>query len=103
METKRSPRTSGAPIGTATSSRRVHGGLTDRRLRRGKFTSIPALMEAIDTWVSHRNADPTPSCGTPQPTRSSKKYAEAVEPSHKSNPRRGTSVRSRRNVTELRW
>lgn len=34
--------------------------LTDRRLRRGTFTSLPALIEAIDTWVSHRNADPKP-------------------------------------------
>jgi transposase len=34
--------------------------LTDRRLRRGVFTSVPALIEAITTWVEHSNADPTP-------------------------------------------
>ena len=34
--------------------------LTERRLRRGTFTSVPALIDAIDTWVSHRNADPKP-------------------------------------------
>jgi transposase len=34
--------------------------LTDRRLRRGVFTSVPALIEAITTWVEHGNANPTP-------------------------------------------
>ena len=34
--------------------------LTDRRLRRGTFSSVPALIEAIETWVRHRNADPKP-------------------------------------------
>ncbi|HEX6754742.1 MAG TPA: IS630 family transposase [Mycobacteriales bacterium] len=34
--------------------------LTDRRLRRGVFTSVPNLIEAITTWVEHSNADPTP-------------------------------------------
>ncbi|HWF20827.1 MAG TPA: IS630 family transposase [Acidimicrobiales bacterium] len=34
--------------------------LTDRRLRRGTFTSVPALIEAIATWVSHWNTDPKP-------------------------------------------
>jgi len=34
--------------------------LTDRRLRRGTFSSVDALIEAIETWVAHRNADPTP-------------------------------------------
>jgi len=28
--------------------------------RRGTFTSVPALIEAIQTWVSHRNQDPKP-------------------------------------------
>ncbi len=35
--------------------------LTDRRLRRGTFTSVPHLIEAIATWVSHWNDDPKPS------------------------------------------
>jgi transposase len=34
--------------------------LTDRRLRRAVFTSVPALIEAITTWVEHGNADPKP-------------------------------------------
>jgi hypothetical protein len=34
--------------------------LTDRRLRRGVFTSVPALIEAITTWTAHRNERPTP-------------------------------------------
>jgi transposase len=34
--------------------------LTDRRLRRGVFTSVPELVEAITTWVEHGNADPKP-------------------------------------------
>ena len=34
--------------------------LTDRRLRRGVFTSVPNLIEAIMTWVEHGNAEPEP-------------------------------------------
>jgi transposase len=34
--------------------------LTDRRLRRGSFSSLPALIDAIDTWVEHWNDDPKP-------------------------------------------
>ena len=34
--------------------------LTDRRLRRGAFTSVDALVEAIETWVEHWNDDPKP-------------------------------------------
>jgi transposase len=34
--------------------------LTDRRLRRGVFTSVPDLIEAITTWVEHGNTDPKP-------------------------------------------
>ena len=34
--------------------------LTDRRLRRGTFTSVPDLIEAITTWTEHGNADPKP-------------------------------------------
>ncbi len=34
--------------------------LTDRRLRRGAFTSVNALVEAIETWVEHWNHDPKP-------------------------------------------
>ena len=34
--------------------------LTDRRLRRGTFTSVTELSEAITTWAEHWNADPKP-------------------------------------------
>jgi transposase len=34
--------------------------LTERRLRRGVFTSVDALVEAIETWAEHWNDDPTP-------------------------------------------
>jgi transposase len=34
--------------------------LTDRRLRRGAFSSLPALTDAIELWVEHWNDDPKP-------------------------------------------
>ncbi len=34
--------------------------LTDRRLRRGTFTNVNELSEAITTWAEHWNADPKP-------------------------------------------
>ena len=34
--------------------------LTDRRLRRGAFTSVADLIDAIETWVEHWNDDPKP-------------------------------------------
>jgi transposase len=34
--------------------------LTDRRLKRGVFTSVPALIEAIQLWAEHWNDDPKP-------------------------------------------
>jgi len=34
--------------------------LTDRRLRRGTFTSVGNLVDAIETWVAHWNDDPKP-------------------------------------------
>ena len=34
--------------------------LTDRRLRRGTFTSVTELSEAITTWADHWNTNPTP-------------------------------------------
>jgi transposase len=34
--------------------------LTDRRLRRGTFTSVPALIDAIMSWTAHGNQDPKP-------------------------------------------
>jgi transposase len=34
--------------------------LTDRRLRRGSFTSVEHLVSAITLWAEHWNADPKP-------------------------------------------
>ena len=34
--------------------------LTDRRLRRGTFNSVAALIDAIELWVEHWNDDPKP-------------------------------------------
>ena len=34
--------------------------LTDRRLRRGMFTSVPDLTQAITNWAEHWNNNPTP-------------------------------------------
>ena len=34
--------------------------LTDRRLRRGTFSSVPDLLDAIYDWAHHWNADPKP-------------------------------------------
>jgi transposase len=34
--------------------------LTERRLRRGVFTSVPQLIEAIELWAEHWNDNPKP-------------------------------------------
>jgi transposase len=34
--------------------------LTDKRLRRGRFTSVPELTDAITAWAAHWNDDPKP-------------------------------------------
>lgn len=34
--------------------------LTDKRLRRGSFTSLDELIAAIETWTAHWNNDPKP-------------------------------------------
>jgi len=34
--------------------------LTDKRLRRGRFTSVTELADAITMWAEHWNADPQP-------------------------------------------
>lgn len=39
---------------------RWFGELTERRLRRGVFTSVPQLQEAIEIWAEHWNDDPKP-------------------------------------------
>ena len=34
--------------------------ITDRRLRRGAFSSVTALIDAIELWTEHWNDDPKP-------------------------------------------
>lgn len=34
--------------------------ITVERLRRGVFTSVPALIQAIDQYVAHHNINPKP-------------------------------------------
>ena len=34
--------------------------LTDKALRRGSFSSVPALIAAIETYLDAHNADPKP-------------------------------------------
>jgi hypothetical protein len=34
--------------------------LTDRRLRRGAFSSVGDLIDAIELWTGHWNDDPKP-------------------------------------------
>lgn len=34
--------------------------LTDKRLRRGRFTSVAELADAITVWAQHWNHDPKP-------------------------------------------
>jgi len=39
---------------------RWFGELTERRLRRGVFSSVPQLIEAIELWTEHWNDNPKP-------------------------------------------
>src|SRR5487761_2690438 len=39
---------------------RWFGEITERRIRRGVFTSVPNLIEAIELWAEHWNDDPKP-------------------------------------------
>jgi transposase len=39
---------------------RWFGELTERRLRRGVFSSVPHLIEAIELWAEHWNDNPKP-------------------------------------------
>ncbi|MEO5724836.1 MAG: IS630 family transposase, partial [Ilumatobacteraceae bacterium] len=34
--------------------------ITDKRLRRGRFTSVAELIEAMELWTEHWNHDPKP-------------------------------------------
>ncbi len=67
--------------------------LTDKRLRRGVFTSVAELAEAITTWAEHWNLDPRyRSCGRPLPRTSSPRSLAAGPLSTSSKQRRTTST-----------
>jgi transposase len=39
---------------------RFFAELTNKRLRRGVFTSVPVLIESIELWIANWNTDPKP-------------------------------------------
>ena len=39
---------------------RFFRGISENRLRRGGFKSLPELVTAIDDYVAHHNTDPKP-------------------------------------------
>ena len=40
--------------------------ITDRRIRRDAFTSVPQLIAAIEAYIEHHNEDPQPFIWTAQ-------------------------------------
>jgi len=65
-------------------------GLTDKRLRRGIFTSVAELTEAITTWAAHCNTDPKPFIWKP-PHKTSLPKSNAAEPPSTRSKRRHTT------------
>ena len=59
--------------------------LTDRRQRRGVFTSASDLHDAVKLWATHWNDDRSPWSGKPSPTTSSPNSPTA-EPPHRRRP-----------------
>lgn len=47
--------------------------LTEQRIRRGVFRSVPELVQAIEEYLAHHNRQPSPSSGRRKPLTSSKK------------------------------
>jgi hypothetical protein len=39
---------------------RWFGAITNKRIRRGSFGSVPELIEAIEDYIAHHNEDPIP-------------------------------------------
>lgn len=65
--------------------------LAGRRLRHGTFTSVPHLVEAIETWVEHWNHDPKPIMWHKTADEIIARCGEDVLHLPESNPRRMTS------------
>ena len=58
--------------------------LTDKRLRRGSFTSVEHLADAIGIWVDQWNQDPTPFTWTARPEDTLTKIDRARQALHDS-------------------
>ena len=71
---------------------RWFGELTERRLRRGVFTSVPHLIEAIELWTEHWNDDPKPFVWHKPAEEIIEKVREDERHLPKSNPRRATRL-----------
>ena len=71
--------------------------LTERRLRRGTFSSVDVLVEGIETWAEHWNDDPQPFVWTkPAKEIIAKVKRGRAALTTRPNPRRTTSVLIRR-------
>lgn len=57
--------------------------LTVNRLRRGVFTSVPKLIEAIESYVAAQNAQPKPFIWTAKATDILQKVTRARAKLHK--------------------
>ena len=51
--------------------------LTDKRIRRGVFRSVPDLITAIETYIEHHNTDPKPFVWTAKAEDIIAKYRRA--------------------------
>ena len=74
----------------STSSRAGSTSSPNDGLRRGTFTSVDVLIEAIEMWAEHWNDNPSRSSGRKPPTTSSPRSAADGPHSPKPNPRRTT-------------
>ena len=44
--------------------------ITTKRIRRGAFSSVAVLVQAIESYIAAHNLDPSPSFGPPRPATS---------------------------------
>jgi hypothetical protein len=65
--------------------------LTERRLRRGVFNSVDALIDAIETWAERWNDDPKPFIWRKTTGQIIEKVRRGRTALTEANPRRSTS------------
>src|SRR6266536_1032970 len=70
--------------------------LTERRLRRGVFSSVEALREAIELWAEHWNDDPKPFVWRKTAEEIIEKVRRGRAALHQVHASRTTSARTRR-------